>query len=218
MEVQPLSLPQTAIGNTVESTFDFHHSRHVGENHLAGLAKLGPRGPSLLPPQRTTVPSGGHVVPSTFLSPWTAYEPRAPRWEYCLTSFFFFFFGISPESVSAAVRNFIVLGVPLATVSHGATQWLMEPMRTSDTTAIAFQKSSLALSGCTGGAFSTCRLSYALELWNLCLVLPQHNRLINTCNCKGPKYPKKVVLSSTWERKIAIFFCSFGLFFKWLEE
>lgn len=74
MEVQPLSLPQTVIGNTVESTFDFHHSGHVGENHLAGLAKLGPRSPSLLPPQRTTVPSGGHVVPSTFLSPWTAYE------------------------------------------------------------------------------------------------------------------------------------------------
>lgn len=92
MEVQPLSLPQTVIGNTVESTFDFHHSGHVGENHLAGLAKLGPRGPSLLPPQRTTVPSGGHVVPSTFLSPWTAYEPRALRWEYCLTSFLFFFF------------------------------------------------------------------------------------------------------------------------------
>lgn len=65
----------------------------------------------------------------------------------------------------------------------------MEPMRTSDATAIAFQKSSLASSGCTGGggAFFTCRLSYALELWNLCLVLPQHNRLINRCNCKGAK-------------------------------
>lgn len=137
LKVKPLSLPQTVIWNIVESMFDFHHTGQTGEHHLAGLAKLWPCGPFSLPPQRTTVPSGGMLnqhVDFSLTCVWTL----GLRWEYCLTSFF-----LSPESVSA-VRDFIVLGIPLATLSRAATQWLMELMRTSDTAAMAFQISALA--------------------------------------------------------------------------
>lgn len=81
-------------------------------------------------------------------------------------------------------------------VEHDSTWRLAELLRTSDATAIAFQKKkkTFALSSFSRGAF----FAMGSRVVNLCLVLPQHDRLTYCCCSykKGPNYPKKVVLFS----------------------
>lgn len=103
-----------------------------------GLAKLRPRGAYR-----------GHVAASTSLPPPPpANEPPCAmlRWEYGLTLFFFFFGwgggGHDSSREPACLQGgTLSCPAPLATMSNMIAAWrLPELLRTSDTTAIAFQK------------------------------------------------------------------------------
>lgn len=113
-------------------------------------------------------------------------------WEYGLTLFFLAAAGGGDDSSREPARlqgRTLSSPAPSARMSNMIATWrLPELVRTSDTTAIAFQKQqqqkknpSFASSSFSGrGAFFAIRSGVV----NLCFVLPQHDRLSNCCSCK----------------------------------
>lgn len=168
--------------------FDFHHTGQIGEQHLAGLAKFRLCGPFSLPPQTTAVPSGACWT-STLTSFRPAYEPLGYTGNIAWHPFFLNSRKRFCSAVLYCTRHpFGHCVTHCYSVTYGADKDLRNRrpfkyhLRLNPRRAL--------------GPFSTCQWSYSLESWNLCWVLSQCNWLINRWNCKGPKYPTKVGISS----------------------